>query len=336
MKADWEANLTGTTRRAFTTGLAAVGVSPIPGLARAQTSYPAGLTIKFIVGYPAGGGQDVVGRIVADRLGALWKVPTIVENISGAAANIGMDRVAKGPADGTQVLIIPPNISTNQFLYARMPFNPETDIVPLSLVASLPNLLCVRKDLAVNSVPELIAYAKANPGKLNYGSPGIGTTVHLSAELFKRMTGVEMVAVHYRGSAPALNDLVAQNTDLMFDNITSIINQARAGAVKAIGITSLERYPLAPEFAPVADTLPGFDTMSFAGVGVRAGTPQAICDKIEADTRTICKDPLLRERLTGLIAQTVGSSAAEFAAYIATERAKWGKLITDLKLRVGE
>ena len=171
MKADWEANLTGTTRRAFTTGLAAVGVSPIPGLARAQTSYPAGLTIKFIVGYPAGGGQDVVGRIVADRLGALWKVPTIVENISGAAANIGMDRVAKGPADGTQVLIIPPNISTNQFLYARMPFNPETDIVPLSLVASLPNLLCVRKDLAVNSVPELIAYAKANPGKLNYALP---------------------------------------------------------------------------------------------------------------------------------------------------------------------
>ena len=117
MKADWEANLTGTTRRAFTRGLAAVGLSPIAGLARAQTSYPAGLTIKFIVGYPAGGGQDVVGRIVADRLGALWKVPTIVENISGAAANIGMDRVAKGPADGTQILIVPPNISTNQFLY---------------------------------------------------------------------------------------------------------------------------------------------------------------------------------------------------------------------------
>jgi tripartite-type tricarboxylate transporter receptor subunit TctC len=336
MKAVWEANLTVTTRRAFTRGLAAVGLSPVASLARAQASYPAGLTIKFIVGYPAGGGQDVVGRIVADRLGALWKVPTIVENISGAAANIGMDRVAKGPTDGTQVLIVPPNISTNQFLYARMPFNPETDIVPLSQVASLPNLLCVRKDLPVNSVPELIAYAKANPGKLNYGSPGIGTTVHLSAELFKRMTGVEMVAVHYRGSAPALNDLVAQNTDLMFDNITSIINQARAGAVKAIGITSLERYPLAPEFAPVADTLPGFDTMSFAGVGVRAGTPQAICDKIEADTRTICKDPLVRERLAGLVAETVGSSAAEFAAYIATERAKWGKLITDLKIRVGE
>ena len=326
--------MTRTTRRTFATGLAAAGL--VPGLARAQQDYPAGLTVKFIVGYPPGGGQDVVGRIVADRMGALWKVPTIVENVAGASANLGLDRVAKGHTDGSQILIVPPNISTNQFMFARMPFNPETDIVPLSLVASLPNLLCVRKDLPVNSVPELIAYCKANPGKLNCASPGIGTTVHLSAELFKRMAGVEWATVHYRGSAPALNDLVGQKTDLMFDNITSIINQARAGGVKPIGITTLKRYPLAPEFVPVADTLPGFDTISFSGVGVRTGTPKAICDRIEADTRTICKDPLLRERLTGLVAETVGSSAAEFAAYIATERAKWGKLITDLKIRVGE
>ena len=263
-------------------------------------------------------------------------MPTIVENVAGASANLGMDRVAKGPTDGSQILIVPPNISTNQFMFARMPFNPETDIVPLSLVASLPNLLCVRKDLPVNSVPELIAYGKANPGKLNCASPGIGTTVHLSAELFKRMAGVEWATVHYRGSAPALNDLVGQKTDLMFDNITSIINQARGGGVKPIGITTLKRYPLAPEFVPVADTLPGFDTISFSGVGVRAGTPKAICDKIEADTRTICKDPLLRERLTGLVAETVGSTAAEFAAFIASERAKWGKLIADAKIRVGE
>jgi tripartite-type tricarboxylate transporter receptor subunit TctC len=305
-------------------------------LARAQQDYPAGLTVKFIVGYPPGGGQDVVGRIVADRMGALWKVPTIVENVAGASANLGMDRVAKGPTDGSQILIVPPNISTNQFMFARMPLNPETDIIPLSLVASLPNLLCVRKDLPVNSVPELIAYCKANPGKLNCASPGIGTTVHLSAELFKRMAGVEWATVHYRGSAPALNDLVGQKTDLMFDNITSIINQARAGGVKPIGITTLGRFPLAPEFVPVADTLPGFDTISFSGVGVRTGTPKAICDRIEADTRTICKDPLLRERLTGLVAETVGSTAAEFAAFIASERAKWGKLIADAKIRVGE
>jgi tripartite-type tricarboxylate transporter receptor subunit TctC len=151
--------------------------------------------------------------VIADRPGALWKVPTVVENIAGAAGNLGMDRVAKGASDGGQILIVPPGIATNQFPYPRVPFDPEKDFSLLGHVASVPNLLCVREDLPVNSVAELIAYAKANPGKLNYASSGIGTTVHLSAELFKRMTGVDMVHVAYRGSAPALNDLVGQNVD---------------------------------------------------------------------------------------------------------------------------
>jgi tripartite-type tricarboxylate transporter receptor subunit TctC len=141
------------------------------------------------------------------------------------------------------------------------------------------------------------------------------------------------VHVAYRGSAPALNDLLAQNVDVMFDNITSIISQARAGGVKPLGITSLKRSALAPEFAPVSDTVPGFETTSWSGVGVRAGTPKPICDTIEAATREICRDPLLKERLATLIAEPVGSSAAEFTAFVAAERAKWGKLITDLKLK---
>jgi tripartite-type tricarboxylate transporter receptor subunit TctC len=322
------------TRRSFAAGMAAAGASPIGGLALAQQGYPAGLTVKFIVGFPAGGAQDIVGRVIADRLGALWKVPTIVENVAGAGGNLGMDRVAKGPADGTQICIVPPGIATNQFLYPRLAFDPENDLTPLGHVASVPNLLCVRKDLPVNSVAELIAYAKANPGKLNYASSGIGTTVHLSAELFKKMADVNMVHVVYRGSAPALNDLVGQNVDLMFDNITSIIGQARAGNVKPLAITLTKRSSLAPEFPPIADTLAGYETTSWTGVGVRAGTPKDICDRIEADTRTICQDPLLRERLAGLVAETIGTGASEFAAYVASERAKWGKLITDLKVRV--
>jgi len=175
------------TRRAFVAGAAAAGASPVIGVARAQQGYPAGLTVKFLVGFPAGGAQDIVGRIIADRLGALWKATTVVENIPGAGGNLAMDRVAKGPTDGTQICIIPPGLATNQFLYPRLPFDPEQDIIPLGLVATVPNLLCVRKDLPVNSVTELIAYAKANPGKLNYASSGNGTTIHLSAELFKRM-----------------------------------------------------------------------------------------------------------------------------------------------------
>ena len=164
----------------------------------------------------------------------------------------------------------------------------------------------MRKDLPVNSVAELIAHAKANPGKLNYASSGIGTTVHLSAELFKRMAGVDMVHVAYRGSAPALNDLVGQNVDLMFDNITSIIGQARAGAVKPLGITTLKRYrPLRPSTRRSPPPCRAIETASWTGVGVRAGTPKAICDRIEADTRAICQDPLLRDRLAVLVAETV-------------------------------
>ena len=220
--------MAGITRRTFAQCLAAVAVSA-PTRAAAQPGYPAGLTVKFVAGFPAGDAQDIVGRVIADRLGALWKVPTVVENVAGAGGNLGMDRVAKGPSDGSHICIVPPGIATNQYLYARVPFDPEKDFVLLGHVASVPNLLCVRKDLPVDTVAELIAHAKANPGKLNYASSGIGTTVHLSAELFKRMTGVDMVHVAYRGSAPALNDLVGQNVDLMFDNITSIIGPCRRG-----------------------------------------------------------------------------------------------------------
>ena len=324
--------MTFLTRRSFLSGVAVAATCP--NVSFAQPAYPAGLTVRFVVGFPAGGGQDIVGRIVADRLSALWGVPTVVENVQGAGGNLAMDRVAKGPSDGTQVLIVPPGIATNQFLYPHLPFDPGKDLVPLALVASVPNLLCVRKDLPVNSVAELIAYAKANPGKLTYASSGVGTTLHLSAELFKKMAGVEMVHVAYRGGAPALNDLVGQSVDLMFDNIPGIIGQARAGTVKPLAITLGRRSSLAPEYPPIADTVPGYEAISWAGVGVRAGTPQPIRDKIEADTRTVCQEPGVRDRLAQLVTEVVGSSAGEFSAFIAAERSKWGSLIPGLKLRV--
>ena len=322
------------SRRTFSAGLAATTASSTLQVAHAQAAWPAGQTLKFIVGFPAGGAQDIVGRIIADRLGALWNVPTIIENVSGAGGNIAMDRVAKGPADGTQIMVIPPGFANNQFLYARMPLDPEKDLVPLGQVASIPNLLCVRKTLAVNSVAELIAYAKANPGKLNCASSGIGTTIHLSAELFKSMTGCDFVIIHFRGSAQIMNDMLAGNVDMVFDNIPSIIEHARSGGVKALGITTLKRSSIAPEYPPVADTVPGYDTTSWIGVGVRAGTPKAICDVIEAGTKAICKDPVLKQRLAVLVSESVDSGAAEFASYVTAERKKWGKLITDLKIKV--
>ena len=291
--------------------------------------------MTLVVPFSAGGGVDVSARIQAQRMGELLGQTIIVENVGAAAGMAGGQRVAKAAPDGYTFLI--GNSGThafNQSLYKKPLYNAVTDFQPVGLVSESPRILIVRKDLPVNSVSELIAHAKANPGKLNYASSGIGTTIHLSAELFKRMAGIDMVHVAYRGSAPALNDLLGQNVDLMFDNITSIIGQARAGAVKPLGITLPRRSSLAPDYPPIADTVPGYDTTSWTGVAVRAGTPAAICDKIEADTKIICQDPILKERLAGLVAEPVGSGAADFGAYVAAERAKWGKLITELKLRV--
>ena len=219
--------------------LAAAGVSPMPGVARAQQGYPAGLTIKFIVGYPGRRRQDVVGRIVADRLGALWKVPTIVENVRGCwRPTSAWTASPRARRTARRSCIIPPDIATNQFLYSRHGLRSGEGHRSAWLWSrAVPNLLCVRKDLPVNSVAELIAYAKANPGKLNYASSGIGTTMHLSAELFKRMAGVEMGDVPIAAARRRSTIWSARSVDLMFDNITSIIDQARAGAVKPLGIT---------------------------------------------------------------------------------------------------
>jgi tripartite-type tricarboxylate transporter receptor subunit TctC len=323
------------TRRSASLGLLATGLMPFGG-ARAQGAYPGSQTVKVIVGFPAGGSQDNVGRIVADRLAAHWGgASVVVENVAGAGSNIAFDRIAKGPADGTQILIVPPGLATNQFLYAKIAFDPEKDFVPIGLVATFPNLLCVRKDLAVNSVAELIAYAKANPGKLNYGSTGIGTTPHLASEMLKSMAGIDFATVHHRGSLPAINSLLSGAVDVVIDNTTSIVPHARSGSVRALGITTLERWPLAPEFVPIADTLPGYEALAFTGIAVRAGTPAAICESIETAVKAACRDPLLKERMTAMLADAVGSGSKEFAAFLTAERAKWGKLITDLKIRVG-
>lgn len=322
------------TRRAFTA--ATLGAVAAPHVARAQAAYPTGANIKVIVGFPPGGSQDITGRIFADRLATLWKVPVVVENVAGAGANIAMDRVAKGPSDGTQILIAPPGIVTNQFLYSKLAFDPEKDLIPIGQVSTQPNLFCVKKDLPVASLAEFMTYVKANPGKLNCASTGIGTTTHLSAELFKKMTGVDYKIVHYRGSSPALNDLLGGQIDMIFDNISTVAAHAKSGTLKAMGISSAKRSVLAPEFVPIIETVPGYVTTSWAGLAVRAGTPKEICDKIEDANRTVCKDPVLIDRLNSGVTDAVGSGQKEFAEFVASERAMWGKLITELNIKVGD
>jgi tripartite-type tricarboxylate transporter receptor subunit TctC len=314
-------------------GVLATGL--MPGAARAQ-AYPGGQTIRVIVGFPAGGGQDTMGRLVADRLTAYWRgASVVVENVPGAGSNLAFDRIAKGPADGTQILIVPPGLATNQFLYTRVPFDPEKDFTPLGLVATFANLLCVRNDLPVNSVAELIAYAKANPGKLNFGAQGIGTTPHLAGEMLKSMTGITFATVQHRGSAPTINSILSGAIDFMMDNTTSITPHIRAGRLRALGVTSLKRLALAPEFVPIADTLPGYEVLAFTGIAVRSGTPKPICDSIEAAVQAACQDPVLKGRLDTMLADVGGTGAQAFADFLAAERAKWGKLITQLGLKVG-
>lgn len=324
------------TRRTISKGLAASALSFMARPAIAQGSYPAGVgTIKLIVPYPPGGATDVIGRIVADRLMALWKTSVVVENISGAAANIGMDRVAKGPADGSTLFIVPPQIAINQYLYAKLNYDPEKDLIPIAQVANLPNILVVKKQLTeVKTVKDLIDYAKKNPGKLNYASSGSGTTIHLSAELFKSMTGTDMNHIPYRGSAPAVNDLVGGQVDLMFDNAPSIIGQVRGNTVNALGVTTLKPTPLLPDLKPVADTVPGYDTASWFGIGVRAGVSNEIIGEIEQAARTIGQEAIVKERMAGVIADPVVSDRKAFGEFIVAERQKWGTLIKKLGLRV--
>lgn len=324
--------MSGISRRAATLGLASAGLA-MTG-ARAQGTYPGNQTIRIIVPFAAGGTTDVTGRTLAERLSVMWGTSVIVENVPGGGTNIGIDRVAKSAPDGTTLGIIVPSLAINPFLMARMPYDPEKDIQPISLTVRIPNLLVVRKDLPVNSVAEFIAYVKANPGKLNFASAGVGSTIHLSGEIFKKMAGVEMTHVPYRGAGPAVNDLVAGQVDLMFADIPTVINLVRGGQLKGLGVTLGQRYSLAPEFPAIAETVPGYDVFSYFGVGVRAGTPEAIVRKLEADCIAVARDPAVKARLAALSAEVVGSTAAEFAALYKVEREKWGKLITDLKLKI--
>ncbi|MBN8919163.1 MAG: tripartite tricarboxylate transporter substrate binding protein, partial [Rhizobiales bacterium] len=318
--------MTTASRRGILKGIAAAGLASLARPAIAQGSaYPGKTTIKMVVPYPAGGATDVIGRIVADRMSAMWNTTVVVENISGAASNIGMDRVAKGASDGSQIVIVPPQIAINQYLYSKLPYDPEKDIIPIALVSNLPNILCVRKNLAeVNSVKDLIAYAKANPGKLNYASSGNGTTIHLSGELFKRMAGVDMKHIPYRGSAPAVNDLVGGQVDLMFDNAPSIIGQVRGNTVKPLAVTTLQPTPQLPELKTVAETVPGYDTASWFGVGVRSGTSDEICAEIERVCRALVQEPAVKERMAAVVADPVVSGRKHFSEFIAAERKKWG------------
>lgn len=318
-------------RRGLLAGMAAL--LAVPGSAVAQ-SWPQGRSLKLVVPFPPGGATDVLGRLMADKLGQLWGNTIIIENKAGAGGNIGTDQAVRAEPTGDTLLIVSVGLATNQFLYNKLTYDPVADLAPITMVAMVPNLLVVGNHLPVKSVSELVAYAKANPGKLTYSSSGVGTSIHLSGELFQKLAGVKMVHVPYRGSSQATQDLIGGRIDLMFDNAPQILPHIRAGSVRGLGITTARRSPSAPEFAPIADTVPGFDVSSWFALFAPAKTPAAVIAKVQADAKLALADPAVREKMAALAAEPVGNSPAELAAFLKGEMDKWGQLIKEIGIKI--
>lgn len=301
-----------------------VGIAP--RLALADEPFKS-RTLKLVVPFPPGGATDVIGRIVMDRLGQMWNNTIVVENRPGAGGNIGVDTVARAEPNGETLLIVSVGMATNRYLYAKVNYDPVADFIPVSLLAMVPNVLVVGNHLPVKTVAELIDYAKKNPGKLNYGSSGVGTSVHLSGELFQKMTGTVMTHVPYRGTAQATQDLIGGRIDLIFDNISQILPHVRSGSVRALGITTAKRSPVTPEFVPVAETVPGFDVSSWFALYLPAKTPSPIVARYEADVAAAVKDASVKQRLEATGAIVIGSSSQELSAFLLSEMKVWGDLI---------
>ena len=324
-------------RRGLLGGLGAslgLGTSLVlPQLALAQAAWPQGRTIKLVVPFPPGGATDILGRLMADRLGQAWGTNLVVENRPGAGGNIGVDAAVRSEPNGDTLLIASVGLVANPALYAKVNYDPIKDLSPITMVALVPNLLVVSNQLPVKDTAELIAYGKANPGKLTYASSGVGTSIHLAGELFQKLTGIKMVHVPYRGSSQAIQDLMGGRVDLMFDNITSALPQARAGTIRGFGVTTARRAPTAPEFAPIAELVPGFDVSSWFALFAPARTPQAVIERVQADTKTAIADAGVRAKMDVLAAEPVGNTPAELAAFVLAEQKKWGDLIREVGIK---
>src|SRR5687767_54065 len=291
-------------------------------------AYPS-KTIRFVVPYPPGGPLDTIARLLGAKVGESVGQPVVVENKPGAGGNIGADIVAKSPADGYTVLMgAVATHAINPTLYKSIPYDPIRDFAPITQIASTPNVLVVHPSVPAGNVREFIAYAKANPGKLNFGSGSTGSAGHLAGELFKSMAGVEMAHIPYKGAAPAMQDLIAGQIQLMFDNLASSLGQVRAGKVKALAVTTAKKTPLAPDLPTIAESgLPGFDISTWFGVFAPAGTPKAALDRLHAEFAKALAAPDVREKMVNMGAEPVGNRPEEFAAFVGAEAEKYARVI---------
>jgi tripartite-type tricarboxylate transporter receptor subunit TctC len=314
------------TRRAATALVLGALSATVAGPAFAQ-AFPS-KPIRLVVTFPAGGAPDILARLFADK--AQLGQPVVIDNVPGAGGNIGADKVAKSPADGhTLVMGTVGTHSINGALYSKMPYDMVKDFVPVAHVASTPNLLVVNNDLPVKSVAELITYLKANPNKLSFGSPGIGSSVHVSGELFKSLTGTSMQHVPYKGRQFAIPDLVGGQIQLMFDNMPSALPMAKEGKIRAIAVTTAKRSAAAPDLPTIAETVPGFEATSWFAVFAPAGTPKDVVAKVNAEMQRVFKLPDVVDKLKTLGLDPWISSPEDLTKFQAGEITKWAKVVKD-------
>ena len=284
--------------------------------------------VRMIVPYPAGGTTDLIARMLAQKLGEAWHQTVVVENKGGAAGVVGSEYVAKSPPDGYTILMGSGTThSSGPAVNPKIPYNAITDFSPVSLVATFPNVLLVNPSVPAKTLPEFIALLKANPGKYNFASSGVGGTLHLAAELFMMTSGTKMTHVPYKGPGAALADLMAGRVECEFDNMTSGLPLAQSGKLRALGVTSLKRSPAAPDVPAIAEVLPGFEANSWVGLLMPARVPADIVNKFSAETRRILSEPEFKKKLAELGSAPGGDTPEEFSAFIKKDTDRWRKVV---------
>jgi tripartite-type tricarboxylate transporter receptor subunit TctC len=316
-----------TSRRRLL-GAVALGLAglALTGGSASALDYPA-RPVRWVVGYPAGGSTDIFARLIGHRLSEKLGQQFIIENKPGAGNNIATEQVVNSPPDGYTILLVNPANAINATLYAKLNFNFIRDIAPVVGIARVPNVMAVNPNVPAKTVAEFIEYAKANPGKINMASSGNGTSVHLSGELFKAMTGVQMQHVPYRGSAPALTDMLSGQVQVMFDNMPSVIAHVKSGGLRALAVTTATRSAELPDVPTVAETVRDFEASAWFGIGVPKGTPPEIIDRLNKAVNEILAEPAMKARIAELGGVPIVATPAEFGAVVQAETDKWEKVV---------
>jgi tripartite-type tricarboxylate transporter receptor subunit TctC len=307
--------------------LIAMGLSAIASIGSAAAlDYPT-RPVKWVVGYPPGGATDIIARLIAQRLSERLGQQFIIENKPGAGNNIGTESVVNAEPDGYTVLLVNPANFINASLYTNLKFNFVRDIAPVAAFNRVPNVMTVAKDVPAKTVPEFIAYVKANPGKVNMASSGNGTSVHLSGEMFMMMSGTKMQHVPYRGAALAITDMLGGQVQVIFDNMPSVIQHIRGGSLRALGVTTVDRSPLLPDVATVAEAVPGYEASALFGMGAPKKTPKEIIEKLNKEINAVLAEPATKAKLVDLGGEPLIGSPEDFGKMIVAETDKWEKVV---------